>query len=52
VGRFVRKTRGRKTPEERTYSFGVQDLLYEGYAVSGSLATPCASSSEDIAVFE
>jgi hypothetical protein len=39
-------------PAERTYSFGVEDLLYEGYAVGGSLAAPRASVSEDIPVFE
>jgi len=39
-------------PAERTYSFGVENLLHEGYAVSGSLAAPRASVSEDIPVFE
>jgi len=48
----VRKTGDRMIPAERTYSFGVEDLLYEGYAVSGSLAAPRASASEDIPVFE
>jgi hypothetical protein len=39
-------------PAEHTYSFGIEDLLYEGYAVSGSLAAPRSSVSEDIPVFE
>jgi hypothetical protein len=37
---------------ERTYSFGIEKLLYEWYAVCGRLATPCGGASEDIAVFE
>lgn len=37
---------------DRTYSFGVEKLLYEWYAVCGRLATPCGGVSEDIAVFE
>ena len=35
-----------------TYSFGVEDLLYKGYAIRGRLAAPCAGTSEDIAVFK
>lgn len=42
----------RMTPAGRTYSFGIEDLLYEGNAVSGGLAAPRASASEDILVFE
>jgi hypothetical protein len=37
---------------ERTYSFCIEKLLYEWYAVCGRLSTPCGGSSEDIAVFE
>ena len=37
---------------EHTYSFGIENLLYEWYAVCGRLATPCGSASEDVAVFE
>lgn len=37
---------------ERTYSFGIEKLLYEWYAVCGCLATSCGCASEDIAVFE
>ena len=37
---------------ERTYSFGIEKLLYEWYAVCGRLATPCGGASEDIAIFE
>ena len=37
---------------KRTYSFGIENLLYEWYAVCGCLATPCGGACEDIAVFE
>jgi len=40
------------SPVERIYSFGIEKLLYERYAVCGRLATPCGGASEDIAVFE
>jgi hypothetical protein len=37
---------------ERTYSFGIEKLLYEWYAVCGRLSTPSGGASEDVAVFE
>ena len=40
------------TPTERTYSFGVEELLHEGYAVCGGLAAPCGGACENIAVLE
>ena len=40
------------TPVERTYSFGIEKLLYEWYAVRGRLAAPCGGASEDIAILE
>jgi hypothetical protein len=40
------------TPTERTYSFGVEELLYEGYAVCGGLAAPCGGARKDVAVLE
>jgi hypothetical protein len=48
----VVKLDARRSGTERTYRFDVEKLLYEGYAVGGSLAAPCASTGEDIAVFE
>jgi hypothetical protein len=36
----------------RTYSFGGEDLLYEGYTIRGGLAAPRARASEDVSVFE
>jgi hypothetical protein len=37
---------------ERTYSFGVEELLHEWYAVCGGFAAACGSASEDVAVLE
>ncbi len=50
----ITETSGRDDgpPVERTYSIGIEKLLYEWYAVCGGLAAPCGGTSEDIAVFE
>ncbi len=48
----MRKNGDKTIPTERTYSFGVEDLLHEGDGVSGRLSAPCAGAGEDIAVFE
>jgi hypothetical protein len=37
---------------KRTYSFNVEELLYQRYAVCSGLAAPRGGASENVAVFE